>query len=607
MLTLSDMKLKTLLHIAFCTLLVSAQGAISLDTKDQATAVASKVEGPMKEALDAFNDGRHIKAIDIARPLAEKGNADALFLMGFAYESGRGVDASRDKALEYYQKASTAGQKDATYRMALILLSSKEKSERAQGKKNLEDAAKKDPANAGRILGEAYIKGMIDEKPNVDEAINWWNIASEAGDIPSIMGLARIYEAKKEFPDKADPKKALAFYQKAITLGDKSAMVAAGSRLLNGDESIRNEAEGRELLAKAIEEKQYDAYLALGDFEESIKKDYKAALAQYELGGANQQVDCAVRAADFYFEGKGDTEKSAIKGTDWLRKAAETKNPVAGYRYAAKLLEAPEPDERKPEEKVDAARRAYDYLLNAALGGIPQAQNEMALFYLSGAMGVADPSAAAGWFQRAAQAGNAVAMNNLATLYEKGYGVAQNFSQAGQLYEASARRGNAQGAVSVARLMASGAGTKQNIPQAWAWANIAIQNGDKDAKSILGEISTLASTKDIEEGKKALETLRAELAKSAEASAAESESPNTPAEQPNAPAGKPNAPAGKPSAPAGKPNAPSEQPAAPVKQQDPTTSSAKGSATAITPPVSATTPPVKATTPPVKATPNKKP
>ncbi len=554
-----DMKRKTLFHIAFLALFGTSQAAISLETKEQTPAVPAQADGPMKEALDAFNEGRDIKAIDLARPLAEKGNADALFLLGFAHESGRGVEASREKAIEFYQKASTAGQKDATYRLALILISSKEKTEREQGKKNLEEAAKKDPANAGRILGEAYIKGMIDEKPNFTEAVNWWTMASEAGDIPSILGLARLYEAKNEFPDKVDAKKALALYQKAITLGDKSAMVAAGSRLLNGDESIRNETEGRELLAKAIEGKQYEAYLALGDFEESIKKNFKAALSQYELGGANKQVDCALRAADFYFEGKGKTEKNAIKGTDWLRKAAETKNPVAGYRYAAKLMEAPEPDDRKPEEKIDAARRAYDHLLNAAIGGIPQAQNEMALFYLSGAMGIADPSAAAGWFQRSAQAGNAIAMNNLATLYEKGYGVAQNFSQAGQIYEASARRGNAQGALGVARLMASGAGTKKNIPQAWAWANIAIQNGDKDAKSVLGEISTIASTKDIEEGKKALETLKSELAKSAE-------------------------------------DASKENPAAPAEQKDPTT----GSTTATTPPVSATTAPVEVVTPPAQ-------
>lgn len=510
------MKRKSLLPLVFAALLFPCHAAISLNTEDKNTTVPATVEGPMKEALEAFNEGRHVKAIDIAKPLADKGNSDAMFLLGFAHETGRGLETSREKALEFYKKAAAAGQKDATYRLALILLSSKEKAERDQGKKNLEEASVKDPANAGRILGEAYIKGMITEKPDFDQAVSWWNTASEAGDIPSILAMARLYEAKQDFPDKVDTKKALELYQKAITLGDKTAMVAAGSRLLNGDEAIRDEKEGRAMLAKAIEEKQIDAYLALGDFEESVKKDPKAALAQYELGGAAKQIDCALRAADFYLEGKHEgIAKDETKGVEWLSKAAAIGHPVGHYRYAAKLLQAPDPDNRKDEEKVAAARKAYDHLLNAAVGNIAQAQNEMALFYLSGAMGVADPSAAAGWFQRAAQAGNAVAMNNLATLYEKGYGVAQNFSQAGQLYEASARSGNPQGAASVARLMASGAGTKQNLPQAYAWANIAIQNGDKDAKSLLGEITTIATTKDIEDGKKALEELRAELAKKA--------------------------------------------------------------------------------------------
>lgn len=581
------MKRKTLLPLAFLLLLSTSHAAISLDSKQNDTAVPATIEGPMKEALTAFNEGRHVKAIDIARPLAEKGNSDAMFLMGFAHETGRGLEASREKAIEFYQKASTAGQKDATYRLALILISSKEKPEREQGKKTLVEAAKKDPANAGRLLGEAYIKGMIDEKPNFDEAVNWWTQASEAGDIPSILGLARLYEANKDFPDKVDAKKALALYQKAIALGDKSALVAAGSRMLNGDPSVRDEAQGRELLKKAIEEKQYDAYLALGDFEESVKKDFKSALAQYELGGANKQVDCALRSADFYFEGKEGTEKSEVKGTEWLRKAAETGNPIGNYRYAAKLLQAPDPDERKPEEKIDAARRAYDHLLNAAVGGIPQAQNEMGLFYLSGSMGVADPSAAAGWFQRAAQSGNVIAMNNLATLYEKGYGVAQNYSQAGQLYEASARRGNAQGAAAVARFMASGAGTKQNIPQAWAWANIAIQNGDAEAKSILGEISTIASTKDIEEGKKALETLKGELAKTAAAAEEGAPAPDQKPEESKPTEDKPK----------------EEKP----KEEKPKEDKPKEEQPKETKPATATTPPVSATTPPVEVTPPAEP
>lgn len=507
------MKLKSLFSLALLLAVTTSHAAISLETKDQTPAVNADVEGPMKEALAAFNEGRHVKAIDIASRLAEKGNPDALFLMGYAHETGRGLEASREKTIEFYKKSSAAGQKDATYRLALILLSSKEKAEREEGKKVLVDASVKDAAGAGRILGEAYLKGMIDEKPNFEEAVNWWTKASEAGDIPSIMGLARLYEASQDFPDKVDYKKSLDLYQKAVVLGEKSAMVAVGSRLLNGNEAVRDEAAGRAMLEKAIEAEQFDAYLALGDFEENVKKDFKTALSQYELGGAKKQIECALRAADYYFEGKEGTEKSEVKGLEWLRKAAETDNPIASYRYAAKLLQAPDPDERKPEDKIDAARRAYDHLLKAATGGIPQAQNEMALFYLSGAMGTADPSAAAGWFLRASQAGNVVAAINLATLYERGHGVAQNFSQAGQLYEAAARRGNAQAAAAVARFMAAGAGTTKNIPVAWAWANVAIQNGDNDAKTILGEISTIASAKDIEDGKKELEKLRAELAK----------------------------------------------------------------------------------------------
>lgn len=523
------MKRNALLSLALLVLTLTAHAAISLEANEQTPAVPADVEGPMKEALAAFNDGRHIKAIDIASPLAEKGNPDALFLMGFAHESGRGLEASREKAIEFYKKASTAGQKDATYRLALILLSSKEKSEREEGRKVLVEASLKDPAGAGRILGEAYLKGMIDENPNFDKTVEWWNKASEAGDIPSIMGLARIYEAKEEFPDKVDFKKSLELYQKAVVLGEKSAMVAVGSRLLNGNESVRNEEEGRAMLEKAVEAEQFDAYLALGDYEENVKKDFKAALAAYELGGAKKQVECAIRAADYYFEGKEGTEKNAVKGLEWLRKAAETDNAIACYRYAARLVQAPDPDDRKPEDKIDAARRAYDYLLKAAVAGIPQAQNEMALFYLSGAMGTADPSAAAGWFTRSSQGGNLVAAVNLATLYERGYGVAQNFSQAGQLYEAAARRGNAQAATAVARLMASGAGTTRNIPVAWAWANIAIQNGDAEAKTILGEIATIATAKDMEEGKKELEKIRAELAKAEKPDEAKSNADAPPA------------------------------------------------------------------------------
>ena len=53
------------------------------------------------------------------------------------------------------------------------------------------------------------------------------------------------------------------------------AMATVGSRLLSGDEKIRDEKKGREWLKKAIEAKEYSAYLALGDYEENVKKEGK--------------------------------------------------------------------------------------------------------------------------------------------------------------------------------------------------------------------------------------------------------------------------------------------------------------------------------------------
>jgi TPR repeat protein len=467
----------------------------------------------MKEALTAFNEGRYVKAIEIAKPLAEKENGDALFLMGFAYESGRGVELSREKAIEFYTKAGSNQQKDATYRLAQMYLSSKEQAERDKALNLLEESAKKDPATAGRFIGEGYLKGLFTGKQDIEQAIKWWNTASEAGDIASTTALAQIYDGPEPFKDKKDPKKSIALYKKAIDLGDKGSMVALGSRLLNGDASIRDEKAGREILDKAITEKIADAYLALGDFEENVQKNIKNALLNYEKGADQKQIDCALRASDIYLEGREGVAKNETKAMEFLAKAAATGHPLGNYRYAAKLLQAPDPDNRKDEEKIATNFKAYPYILNAAKGNVTDAQNIIALFYLQGLMGVSDPAAAAGWFQLSAQSGNPVAMANLASLYEKGYGVSQNLGQAGKLYEAAARGGSSAAAAAVARLMASGMGTSRNIPQAWAWANFAIQEGSQDAKALLGEIATVATSKDIEEGTKFLEELRAEVAK----------------------------------------------------------------------------------------------
>ena len=485
-----------LLALALATVIVAP--AADIPATEAPVAAPPIPEGPAKPAMEAFRDGKHSAAIELAKPLAEEGNVDALFLLGFAAETGQGLTSSREAALDYYKKAAAAGHKDANYRRALILLNSKEDKDRQEGREVLESAAGTDPKNAGRILGEAWFRGLLSEKPDFDKAAEWWNKASEAGDTPAILILARLYEGALGFPEKADPPRSLELYKKAANLGDENAFIPLGSRLLNGDEKFRDEKLGREWLDKALGKKQFAAYLALGDFEENVKEDDKAALALYQKGADEKQADCMLRIAAFHLEGKGGLEKSEEKGREWLAKAAEAGSAVAALEMASRLSKDEKPD----------LLGAYKYLLSASNAGLAIAQNELGLLYVSGNLGLSDPTAGVAWFTLAAKSGHAAAQNNLGTLYERGMGVPVNYNNAGQLYSLAANQGHAAATAGLARLHAGGLGTDKDLPKAWALASLAVERGDNEAKTLLGDITSKLDEKQITAGKKELEELK---------------------------------------------------------------------------------------------------
>ncbi len=493
---ISGMRLRSLTHLLlFSALTTSVHAAVSLPS-DSSAAVPAVKDGPAKEAMEAFQAGRHAKAVELAKPLADQGNGEALYLLGFASESGKGLDASKEKALEYYRKASALKQKDATYRLAFILLASEKEADRNQAREALEAAAKEDPTVAARILGEAYLRGRLTPTPDPDKAIFWWKSASDAGDILSILLTARFYEGQFGFPELKNLKESLAAYGKAAGLGDSGAMAALGSRLLSGDEKLRDEKKGREWLKKAVDAKEYTAYLALGDFEENVKKDLKAALTEYERGKDAGQIDCILRTADFYIQGKG-VEKDASRGLALLEKAAEAGNPTANFRLAVQSLSTEKPD----------LLAGYKYLLTAANGSLAEAQNELGLLYLSGKLAAADGAAGVAWLTRAAQGGYPQAQNNLATLYERGAaGVVQNIENAGQLYALAANQGHGPATLALARLLNEGIGTKADPVKAWAFASLAEERGADNAKKLLDSIEL--DDKQKAEAKKQLEEMK---------------------------------------------------------------------------------------------------
>lgn len=409
-------------------------------------------------------------------------------------------------ALDSDQKAAEAANPEANYRRALILLKSEKESERKQGVEVLESAAKDDPGNAGRILGEAYLRGLTGEEADFENAARWWSRASEAGDTASILLLSRLYHGEFGFADQRDPAKSLELLRKAAKLGETSAYVGLASRLLNAEEELRNEKEGREWLEKAIAEKLMLAYLVLGDFEENVKEDPKAAYSAYLTGAEAGQTDCMLRVANLCLQGKG-VEKDEAKAIEWIDKAAKAGNPSAAYEMASRLSRAEKPDPLK----------FYPYLLAAANGDLPAAQNELGLLYVSGNLGAADATAAVAWLTRAAKNGLADAQSNLGAFYERGVGVPVNYSSAGELYSLAANQGHAAATSALARMTSQGIGTKKDIVKGWALATLAVERGDEAAKAILGELSSELTPGLLIAAKKVLEELKKPAAAKAEA------------------------------------------------------------------------------------------
>ncbi len=486
--------------------------AISLNEKDEKSVIQdtdpalkdkgpapAKPGSPAEPARKAFEAGKHEEAVKLALPLAEKGDADAIYLLGFAHETGRGAERSAEKAMEYYRKAYDKKHADAAYRLAFMLMASQDKTRILEAQAILEKQAITDPAIAGRILGEAHLLGRFTGKADPDKAIASWRKAALSGDVASMLLIARFYDGQMGFPEKHDNATALKYFQMAADAGNAGAMVAVGSRLLYGEESKRDEKRGLAILKKAIEAKEYSAYLALGTYQEQVKKDPKAALAEFERGKDAGQIDCMIRAAEFHMTGTG-TAKDMDRGIKILEKAAESGSAKAHLILAANILQQEKPN----------IISGYQHLLAAANGGDVTAQNELGLFYLSGKLGQEDVSASVSWFTRAAQAGLAASQNNLGALNERGTGVPQSYEKAAQLYALAAKQGHASATLALARFHAAGAATKQDKPRAWALGKIAEDRGETNAKAFLAELEKNLSKEQLAEAKKEMAQLLAE-------------------------------------------------------------------------------------------------
>lgn len=74
----------------------------------------------LDDAVTAMRSGDFAEAYCIMRPLAEKGDADAQYNIGWMYMNGYGLRVNDSLALEWWQKAAAQGHSDASFSIGML-------------------------------------------------------------------------------------------------------------------------------------------------------------------------------------------------------------------------------------------------------------------------------------------------------------------------------------------------------------------------------------------------------------------------------------------------------------------------------------------------------
>ena len=134
-----------------------------------------------QKGKEAYDSGDYATALNKWRPLAEQGNADAQYNLGFMYAKGQGVPQCYKVAIKWYRLAADQGYAAGQYNLGILYV---------QGRGVTQDykaairwfklAAVQGDASAQYSLGAVYANGHGVTQDFIS-AYMWWHIAALIG------------------------------------------------------------------------------------------------------------------------------------------------------------------------------------------------------------------------------------------------------------------------------------------------------------------------------------------------------------------------------------------------------------------------------------------
>jgi len=401
-----------------------------------------------------------VRAFELYSSAASVGYAPALCALGSMYRNGTGVKSKDSiKAIHFFKRAVEAAANAAT----AYGLSGNEISEGGGGSGGISFPSADSIASGESLnhLGQMYELGEGVRK-NLDQAIEYYQLAANAGHLDAQTNLGYIYQHGSEDDQHfvpVDLEAAAAWYTEAAEKGCAKAQNNLGYLFFTGAiGSLTSNSNNS------------------SDPSSPPKPDYPSAFAWFQR--ASDQGFCLAQhnLAICYESGRGVGRNEAL-AIRWYSEAAKQ-----GHAPALSSLGYLDLKQRKFEQAFESLQKAALEFHDA------EAFYHLAQMYHHGLFVPKNDPIAVEYYSKAAEQSHPLALLELGHSYFSGRGVVhRDFDRAFQYYKESAIKGEISEAENCLGLMLEeGVGTRQDVEEAKNWYEKAASKGNADALYNLG-------------------------------------------------------------------------------------------------------------------------
>jgi TonB family protein len=398
------------------------------------------------------------------RKLADAGDADGMYYVGWDYENGIGVAKDLDQAVTWYRKAAAAGSEKAKQSLERLSAGASHQSS-AHGPQSAKPLpptggrAPNEPSQTDKPSSETAKAGTAPDKEH--EGGND-GIVYHVGE--GVSAPKRIYTPDPQFSEAARRAK----YQGTCVL---DLIVDAQGRTRDVH-VVRS-------LGMGLDENAVEA-VKQWRFQPSMKD---GRLVDVEI---NVEVNFHLYdQAPAPHAGIGDKATNAGAGS------GDTPVPVQPQPQPPVDAGGSEGDAKRGQELFLTKHydEAFPLLKRAAESGDAPSQSRLGFLYQDGLGTKKDYAEAVRWYQKSAEGGDAMGMNDLGTMYQRGWGVpAQDNQQALMWYRKAAAAGNATAMSNLGFMYNRGIGVSRDYQQAFAWYRKSAEAGNAQAMNYVGEM-----------------------------------------------------------------------------------------------------------------------